>query len=266
MHWFDAGINCFDKRMPLQPTLSEAVECGVSKMCVIATHQQDWQLCIDAATTNSDSLFCTIGVHPHYADNVTGQWDLELATCLDNPCVVAVGECGLDFNRMFSTRENQIMVFERQLEIAVEHQLPVYLHERDAFEQQYAILSKYANQLKSGLVHCFTQSLEQMQAYLSLGFYIGITGWVCDPKRGQALRDAVSHLPLDKIILETDAPYLFPKTVKPRQSNNHPKYLPDIANTVAQIVGIEPVALASQTFLNTCTLFGLSEQGVKHVS
>lgn len=261
MFWFDAGVNCFDKRMPLQPTLSEAIDSGVSKMCVIGTHEQDWRGCIDAVKRNPDNLYCTVGVHPHYADNVSEEWDVELVNNLDHQGVVAIGECGLDFNRMFSSKNNQLAVFERQLQIAVEHQLPVYLHERDAFDQQYALLSKYANQLKSGLVHCFTQSLKQMQAYLSLGFHIGITGWVCDPKRGQDLQAAIPHLPLDKIILETDAPYLFPKNVRPRQSNNHPKFLPEIAKVVADILGIKTEQLSKQTFANTCRLFNVSECG-----
>lgn len=265
MPWFDAGINCFDKRMPLQPTLSAAVDSAVTKMCIIGTHEKNWKSCIDAAIQYPDNLHCTVGVHPHYADNVSAQWDSELVKRLKHQSVVAIGECGLDFNRMFSSQQNQLTVFEKQLQIAIEYQLPVYLHERDAFDHQFALLSKYAGRLKSGLVHCFTQSLEQMQAYLSLGFSIGITGWICDPKRGKSLRTAIEQLPLDKMILETDAPYLFPKNVRPRESNNQPKFLPDIAAVVAGILGISVEQLSEHTFSNACDLFGISQCGDNNV-
>ena len=254
MRWFDAGVNVFDERLPLQPTLQNAIEAGVDRLCVIGTSEQDWAACADAVEQHAEHLCCTFGVHPHYADHVSADWRSSLANYLREFPAAAVGECGLDFNRMFSSKKNQLDVFETQLGLASEFGLPVYLHERDAFEDQYQILTDYRPELSGGLVHCFTSHTAHLKDYLELDLYIGITGWLCEPKRGHDLREAIQYLPLDRLILETDAPYLFPKGLKPRQRNNAPENLPFIATQVAQIKGISVEEVSQVSIINTNTL------------
>lgn len=247
MRWFDAGVNCFDTRMPLAETLAQAKANGVERLCVITTQESEWQQCLNWVEQYPDTLCCTLGVHPHNADNVSPSWLEDLHRNLAASHVAAVGECGLDFNRMFSSQAGQLRVFEQQLELACELQLPVYLHERDAFAHQYALLQTYCQRLDGGLVHCFTSHQEHLKAYLDLGFYIGITGWLCDQKRGHELREAMAYLPLERLVIETDAPYLFPKGLKPRARNNTPANLPYIAEIIAEIkkVSVEEVNQAS---------------------
>lgn len=170
--------------------------------------------------------------------------------------MVAVGECGLDFNRNFSTKENQLNAFQAQLMSAAQHNKTIYLHERDAFDEQIGLLKQHLPNIPNAIVHCFTGSRAQMEAYLDLGCYIGITGWVCDDKRGGDLQEAVKHLPLDKLLLETDAPYLFPKNVKPRAKNNEPCFLGHIAQKVAQLKGIELQTLSKASVENANNVFG----------
>jgi TatD DNase family protein len=170
---------------------------------------------------------------------------------------------GLDFNRNFSTPENQIAAFTAQLDIAVELQKPVFLHEREAFDTQYPLLKNYREKLCGGVVHCFTGNAEQLKHYLDLDFYIGITGWVCDPKRGSELYELVKTIPRDRLLIETDAPYLMPKNVskselgnvKPRR--NEPCLLPWVLNTVCEARGDCYEELAVQTTANAKRLFGL---------
>lgn len=251
MHWFDAGVNQFDQRLPIEQTLHRAELAGVAYMCVIATEESEWQPSLSWQRQYPERLCCTLGVHPHNADNVSADWltTLNLLALQNN--VAAIGECGLDYNRMFSSRDNQLNVFEQQLTLASQLDLPVYLHERDAFNDQYALLNHYINDLSGGLVHCFTSHKNHLKAYVDLGFYIGITGWVCDPKRGVELREALNYLPLDRFVLETDAPYLFPKGLKPRQRNNQPAFLPHIAAQVAELKNVSVEQLSEVSIINT---------------
>lgn len=256
MAWFDAGVNMFDARMPVEETLREAAIAGVEKICLITTHPDEWQEAQNLHKQYPDRLCYTLGIHPHNAKDASPEhWDLLREMALSQG-VVAIGECGLDYNRDFSPRDVQRTVFKQQLQIACEVDKPVYLHERDAFDDQLACLAPFVKQLKGGLAHCFTGDSIQMKAYLDLGLYIGVTGWVCDPERGEKLREALKSLPQDKLILETDAPYLYPKTRKPRARNNSPAYLPYIGQTVAELKGLDPKALENVCYANTTHLFG----------
>jgi TatD DNase family protein len=201
------------------------------------------------------TLACTAGIHPHYADQASQESWVNLNTLIANEHVSAIGECGLDFNRNFSTKANQLYVFEQQLNIAATNNMGVYLHERDAFDEQMRLLEEYAGSLKFMVAHCFTGNKEQIEAYVSLGCYIGITGWLCDDKRGQDLQNAVHSLPLSKLLLETDAPYLFPKTLKPRKSKNEPCYLPHIAQKLSSILNKDISTIERYAYRNALSLF-----------
>lgn len=258
MSWFDAGVNLLDSRFDPGAVIHQAAEAGVTRLCLITTHPHEWDAAVNLYTQFPQHLVFTIGVHPHNAKDMTEPDYVRLAELAVSPGCVAIGECGLDFNRNFSPQQTQLEVFRRQLAIAVTLNKPVYLHERDAFEQQLSCMKDVAFSLKGGIAHCFTGTAEQMQAYLDLGLYIGVTGWVCDPKRGESLREAVTQLPLERLILETDAPYLYPKTRRPRERNNHPAFLPFIGEELAALLEISPALLQQTSYANTCKLFAIT--------
>jgi len=257
--WFDAGINLFSDRFnsDRDDVVRRARDVNIKEMLLISSDLAESQLNTQYCS-NVPSLYCTAGVHPHQAAGVSAGWIADLESLLQDPHVVAVGECGLDFNRNFSTPEQQIEVFEAQLAVATRLNKPVYLHERDAFPIQISLLKNHPG--LRGIAHCFTGDSSQLKTYLDLGLYIGITGWLCDTKRGQSLMDAVRYLPLDRLILETDAPFLLPKTMapKPKSSRNEPAYLPTVAAQFAHLTGhsLDDIALHSRR--NSLTLFQIT--------
>ncbi|MDO6692326.1 TatD family hydrolase [Aliiglaciecola sp. 3_MG-2023] len=256
-HWFDIGINLPDKRLSLPDVIEHAVSKDVTGIILIGTDVQQSIEAHSIAQQFPKTLFSTAGIHPHNAKDAPSDYIQQLSQLASNNKIVAIGECGLDFNRNFSPPATQLRIFEQQLELACELQLPVYLHERDAFTEQLRLLKTYSSRLVGGVVHCFTGSIEQMEAYLELGFYIGITGWVCDPKRGESLREAVLRLPSDRMLLETDSPYLFPKTLKAKSRNNQPANIPHIAEFIANLRNQELQDLQQSCWQNTMDLFAI---------
>ncbi|SNY59547.1 Sec-independent protein translocase TatD [Arsukibacterium tuosuense] len=255
--WFDCGVNLFSAQFAgsEQQVWLRAQQAGVSNMLLIGSDITEsllnQQFCL-----SHRGCYTTAGVHPHQAGNVAADWLVQLNNLLALPAVVAVGECGLDFNRDFSPRPVQQQVFASQLQLAKQRQKPVYLHERDAFSTQLAMLTE--QHINRGVAHCFTGDSSQLKAYLDLGLYIGITGWVCDERRGQSLQQAISYLPLDRILLETDAPYLLPRTLKPRPKHNEPAFIPAIAAEVCRLKNIDSQHLAAACAANARRLFSLS--------
>ncbi len=257
MEWFDIGVNLLDKRFEPIEVLQRAAEKAVNKVCVISSNLDESKQAQGFVNKLSSpcSLYYTAGVHPHHADHATEQDLLQLKHFCADKSMVAIGECGLDFNRNFSRPENQLAVFEAQLRIAAENHQTVYLHERDAFEPQVALLKRYLPDIPSAIVHCFTGTRSQLDIYLSMGCFIGITGWVCDDKRGVDLQDAVQAIPLERLLLETDAPYLFPKNVRPRMKNNEPCCLPFIGEKVAELTKHKVGTIASHSYQNALSAF-----------
>jgi len=261
MSWSDIGVNFTDNRLFFQPVFERALAANVKHIIITGTNMDKSQQAIRLAQQYPNHLSATIGVHPHDAKSFNAETLNELKTLARSEHVVAIGECGLDFNRNFSTPNEQLFAFEQQLKLACEVGLPVFLHERDAFEAQIKLLTKYHKTLKGGVVHCFTGDIEQMKRYLDLGLYIGITGWVCDLRRGKSLREAVKSLPLNRILLETDAPYLRPKGLANNRridnGNNEPAYLPFIAKEVANLMVTDITTLQAASQTNTQTLFSI---------
>jgi len=263
LKYIDIGVNLTNKRFDKDRTviIKEAEKNGVVKQIVTGTNLAESKKALQLTKDFPHNLYSTAGCHPHDAKDFQLSDLEELRGLLKDPQVVAVGECGLDFNRNFSPEQDQLRVFEQQLELAVECQKPVFLHERDAFEAQYKLLKKYAPKLNGGVVHCFTGEVEHMQAYLDLGLFIGITGWICDERRGVDLYNNVHLIPSDRLLLETDAPYLLPRDLpkelraKPKSSRNLPQYLPHIAETIARARDQELVELAERWYSNTEKLF-----------
>lgn len=212
-------------------------------------------------------LSMTAGVHPHSATRCLKdpEWKSKLVKIINEnkDIVVAIGECGLDYDRMFSTAEDQKAVFKAQLELASELGLPVYLHEREAYEDFYDILEEHVDTHGSirGIVHCFTGAWDKIQDYMGLGLYLGITGYLCDRQRNETLYYNFSHghIPLDRILIETDAPYLIPKDLERRPQHNGPRYLPHIAKWVAWFYKLKPREFAIQMQKNEAAFFGVAK-------
>ena len=257
----DIGINFTDKafQRDLDSCIHNAVAAGVSRMLVTGTDVAGSQAAADLCEQFPSELFATAGVHPHHAKDWEESTEPALESLLQNPHVVAVGETGLDFNRDFSPRLKQIEVFEAQLQLAARTRKPLFLHERDAFDTQYDILKTQRASFTNGVIHCFTGSQQAMKAYLDLDLYIGITGWICDERRGQELQRIVKYIPDDRLLIETDGPYLLPRDLKPRPKSrrNEPKYLPHIAARIADLRAQSPEFIAEQTRTNTIRCFSL---------
>lgn len=238
--------------------LARAREAGVAQMIVTGTTVEESRAAL-SLTHESAGLFATAGVHPHHASEFDADTPAALRQLLDDPRVVAVGECGLDFFRNFSPPEAQERAFLAQLELAVELQLPVFLHQRDALDRFLGILADYLPRLPAAVAHCFTGGPEEAEACLAAGLDLGITGWICDERRGQALREAVRMIPGENLMVETDAPFLIPRDLrpKPKTRRNEPVHLPHILATVAECRGETPEALAAQTTANARRIFGL---------
>lgn len=257
MTWCDAGVNLLDTRFDKLNILNESLASDVTHILTISSDIQESLQAerFFAQTTHPCKTAFTAGIHPHYADAANLESWAKLTRIIADKQLAAIGECGLDFNRNFSSQNNQRFVFEKQLELAAEHQVGIYLHERDAFDEQVNLLQQYAPHIPFMVAHCFTGNKSQLQTYIELGCYIGITGWVCDPKRGNDLREAITALPKEKMLLETDSPYLFPKTLKPRRSVNVPANLPHIAQQVSLLTDYSLSEIQTATFANACGLF-----------
>ena len=243
----------------LDQVIGRAVAAGVARQVVTGTDLASSRAAADLAARHPRMLWSTAGVHPHHAISLEPALQANLEELLALPQVVAVGECGLDYFRDFSPRPAQRAAFLAQLELAARTGKPVFLHQRDAHADFTAILSEHRAALRGGVAHCFTEGPEELEAYLGLDLSIGITGWVCDERRGGALRKAVPRIPRQKLLLETDAPYLLPRDLAPtpKSRRNEPAYLPHIAATVAVLRGESLASVAEAATQNAVRLFGL---------
>jgi len=238
--------------------IARAAAAGVTRMIITGSSLSSTQSAIELVRTQPQTFRCTAGIHPHHAGEVDEAGLAELATLATKPEVVAVGECGLDYFRDFSPRDAQRAVFRRQLGLAVRLTKPVFLHQRDAHEDFADIVREFRPHLPGGVAHCFTAGIAEARTYLDLGLYIGITGWICDERRGHHLREIVRHIPADRLVIETDAPYLLPRDLSPKPKNrrNEPMYLPHVLETIAQARGEPAAQLAAATTANALRLFG----------
>ncbi len=242
--------------------MQRAQDAGVRRMIVTGTTVDATRDAINLAGEHVGVLFATAGVHPHHAAEVDAAAIETLSKLAGEPSVVAIGECGLDFFRNYSPREAQLIAFEAQLSIAVDTGKPLFLHQRDAHDPFIDLLRKYLPQIPAGgVAHCFTGTRNEMQEYLDLGLHIGITGWICDERRGDSLREAARYLPLDRVLLETDAPYLLPRDLpeKPSGRRNEPGVLPHVLKVLAQHMGQDATRIAQATTENAARLFRLTQ-------
>ncbi|MBA1147213.1 TatD family hydrolase [Ectothiorhodospiraceae bacterium WFHF3C12] len=237
----DIGVNLVHKRFAKdrEQVLQHAREAGVTQMIVTGTDTASSEAAAELCEAHPGTLFSTAGVHPHNADAWNSDMRRHIAGLGGTAAVVAIGEAGLDFNRNFSTPANQEKAFAAQLEIAAELSLPVFLHQRDAHERFMAIIREYRDHLVGGVAHCFTGGRDELWPYLDAGLHIGVTGWICDERRGGPLRDCVGDIPADRLMIETDAPFLTPRDLspKPRGGRNEPAFLPHVLEAVARHAG-----------------------------
>ncbi len=240
--------------------MARALQAGVRRQIITGADLASSYQAAALAAEHPARLWSTAGVHPHHARSFSASQGAELIELLRLESVVAAGECGLDYFRNLSPPAAQREAFIAQLEIAALLNKPVFLHQRDAHEDFAAILQDFAGRLRGGVAHCFTGGEIELETYLALGLYIGITGWACDERRGVALRSSVPHIPLNRLLIETDAPYLLPRDLvpMPKSRRNEPCYLPHIATTVAGLRSESLEAIGTATSRNAVALFGLT--------
>jgi len=261
MEFVDIGVNLAHDSFDADrdAVMHRAAQAGVVQMMVTGASEDGSRKAIELARQHPGVLFATAGVHPHHAADLTTAALPALAEMARAPEVVAVGECGLDYFRDFSPRDLQRRAFAWQLEIAAQTGKPVFLHQRDAHEDFLAILREHRAAIAGGVAHCFTAGEAERDAYLELGLAIGITGWICDERRGLHLREVVRKIPADRLMLETDAPYLLPRDLKPapKSRRNEPHHLPHVARAVASARHESLESIARTATENTRRLFRL---------
>lgn len=272
----DIGVNLFSSQFDGEHNqlLLDAYQAGVRGLLITGTtlpnSQQAQSYCRQLAqdqTPNTPACFATAGVHPHHAQEVSEHWLQDLEQLAKQPHVVAMGEMGLDYFRNFSNPSSQKQCFAAQVALAAEVKLPLFVHDRDASADTLQILQKEllrADQtdLSSVVIHCFTGTAAALQGYLEAGCYIGITGWVSDQKRGQALRELIPQIPLSRLLIETDAPYLRPQNAprpedKKHKRRNTPALLPYVASSLADLLGVSEAQVQQHSSDNAKRLFNL---------
>ena len=245
----------FDK--DLDEVLNRAKTNKITKFGLICSRLSDLDRLLEIYNQYSKDMFFTIGVHPHHANEINDKYLKNLKEAVINNNPHAIGETGLDFFRNLSTYDEQIYAFEEQIKIAIDTNKPLFLHQRDSHDDFIKILREYSSDINKAVVHCFTGTQEQLEDYLELDCYIGVTGWICDEKRNVELRKTIKNIPLEKLMIETDCPYLIPKNLpnKPKNNRNEPINLNHIVNEIAVLMEIDIDSLRKQTFKNTINYF-----------
>lgn len=246
---------CYDHDR--QEVLQRARDAGVAAMMIVGTDRSSSGKAIRLAAAHS-GCFASIGVHPHDARDCTDSVLTDLRKLARAEQVRAWGEIGLDFNRMYSPQADQERWFVRQLDVAREMGLALIFHERDSNGRFIELLSAHADPGVRGVIHCFGGSPDELRRYLEFGLYIGITGILTIKQRGAALREMVTTIPADRLLVETDAPYLTPAPEKNHARRNEPAFVRTVLLKLAEVRNEDPAALAETVWNNTCRLYGLA--------
>ncbi len=251
---FDIGANLTSSHFSkdLDVVLNDSLTAGVEKICITSSNLDD----VKNAKKISEkykNLYYSVGFHPHNAKDFKIEFLKDMSFYLNDPKAICLGEMGLDFNRNFSSKEEQILCFESQLSLASSISKPLFLHQREAHEEFLSVLDNHKFNQKL-IVHCFTGNLSELEDYLKRDFYIGITGWVCDLKRGKELRKCIDQIPEDKLLIETDSPYLSPRK---KIRRNEPKFLIDVAEEVATLRNETTECIINSSYENSLNFFNL---------
>jgi TatD DNase family protein len=259
MRLFDSHCHLDDKRYQtdLAKVLERARRAGIEGFMVVGINLPTAQKAIRIAEDHPD-VYAALGIHPHDAQKCSEAVLEDLIDLAGHDKVCAWGEIGLDFNRMYSPRKVQEKWFRRQLDIAADLDLPLIFHERDSGGRFLDILQSYPTDTWRGVVHCFSGDRRELAAYLELGLHIGITGIITMQARGRALRDLVPLIPEDRLLIETDAPYLTPAPERNRARRNEPAFVKSVLLKVAEVRQSDPAAMAESTWRNTRRLFKLT--------
>jgi len=257
----DIGVNLTNKSLlqDVDAVMQRAENAGVKQMVVTGTSVTESRQAIGLCERFPQQLVSTCGIHPHHAS----EWDdsslSDLEAMAQQQCVRAIGEAGLDFNRNYSPPSAQEFAFQQQMELATKLKMPLFCHQRDAHQRFIEMLGEHRDDISRLVVHCFTDSREALMDYLDLDCYIGITGWICDERRGLDLQKLVKLIPDGRLLLETDAPYLLPRNIEPKPSSriNEPSYLPHILEKVAYHQEKSVQLLARQCLHNSRAFFAL---------
>jgi TatD DNase family protein len=263
MKLFDSHCHIDDKSFStdIDSVVNRAKKAGVRAMMVIGITAKSSEKAVAMAET-LPGVFAAVGIHPHDASECSEKSIEYLIGLAGNPVVRAWGETGLDFNRMFSPQINQEKWFVRQVEAADYLGLPIIFHERDSGRRFLELLAETHSNRRKGVVHCFSGNRDELTAYLDLGFYIGITGILTIKQRGEDLRKLVPDIPIDRLLIETDAPYLTPFPEKNRVRRNEPAFVRSILIKLAEVRGEDPEYLAEAIWKNTCRLFRIEEEEI----
>lgn len=255
----DIGINLTHKQFDIdrENIIDLAKKDNITPLIITGTNVRESKKAASYAEKFPNELFSTAGVHPHDAKTCNENTINELKKLTKKSCVCAIGECGLDYDRNFSPQDVQKKWFEEQIKLAEELDMPLFLHERAAYNDFKNILSKHKNICEKSVVHCFTGTGVELQTYLKLGCYIGITGWICDEKRGSHLHSLIKLIPLNKLMVETDAPFLIPRNIKTSNRRNEPIYLRHIVKDIAKCLNKSEEEIAKITTENAKTFFNI---------
>jgi TatD DNase family protein len=260
MRLVDIGANLTHAafRDDVQQVIARARAAGVERILVTGTTVAESREALALANSHPDALHATAGVHPHHARECGRDTISQLRDLAKDARVVAIGECGLDFNRNYSPHPDQEKWFVAQLELGIELEKPLFLHSRDAHPRFAEIVRSFKPD--KAVAHCFTGSREELHAYLDLGLYIGITGWICDERRGRHLLELVREIPRERLLVETDAPYLTPRDLhpQPHARRNEPAFLPHVVRSVARALGRPADEVGAEAAANARRLFSLA--------
>tara|TARA_B100001741_G_scaffold222084_1_gene184322 strand:- start:991 stop:1782 length:792 start_codon:yes stop_codon:yes gene_type:complete len=248
----------FDK--DLDEVIERAIANDITKFGLICSRLSDLDKLLEIYNRYSKEMFFTIGVHPHHANEINEKYLEKLKEVININNPHAIGETGLDFFRNLSTYEEQVFAFEEQIKIAIDKNKPLFLHQRDSHDDFIKILRKYSSDINKAVVHCFTGTQKQLDDYLELDCYIGVTGWICDAKRNVELRKTIKNIPLERLMIETDCPYLIPKDLpnKPKNNRNEPSNLNHIVKEIGKLMNIDENTIRTKSYSTTKGFFNVA--------
>jgi len=260
--FIDIAVNLSSSKFKEQQDeiVARAQAANVGAMIALGCSLDGSEQALTLAQRFPNVVYATAGIHPHDASSFTEQSIAALRHLAQQPEVVALGECGLDYNRDFSPRPIQRQAFEAQLQLAIELNMPVVMHQRDAHGDFIELISRYRSQLTDVVLHCFTGTKAELIDCIELDLHIGITGWICDERRGLELKEIVALIPDNRLMIETDAPFLLPRNLKPKPKSrtNEPAFLPHIAAEIAQARNQELNVLSRHCLATTQKFFKLN--------
>ena len=262
--YFDIALNLASDRFSGErdKVIADALIHNVNYFNIVCSSLNELDFVKDLNDRYKQNSCFTLGVHPHNANELNGDSLKSLKDSIKMHQPSAVGETGLDFFRNLSTFENQLNAFEQQIILSIENNLPLFLHQREAHDDFIKVIDKYISDIPRGVVHCFTGTQSQLDDYLERDLYVGLTGWICDERRNKDLRESIKNIPIDRLMIETDAPYLIPRNLemKPKNNRNEPQFLPHIANEVAALMNIDEDRFNKQVLNNSKSFFGINSK------